>query len=132
MLRPSNHEPSLINIMFIVVGFAAGFLANHFLNLVLPPLPPLPMSVSTPVISQQMQQGSTLDSDCAYCPSIFQGIYPLLKDFQCGHENMATPRALQLQKMPNGGRGRIVVDVGLFSGEETLDAVEAGFVVFGF
>lgn len=53
-----------------------------------------------------------------------------MKDFACGHENMATPRALLSTTAP--GKGRIVVDVGLFSGEETFDALEAGYVVFGF
>lgn len=58
-----------------------------------------------------------------------EGIYPLLRDFQCGHRNMETPRALGKGVV---GNGRFVVDVGLDQGLETLDAVESGFVVFGF
>jgi len=58
-----------------------------------------------------------------------EGIYPLLRDFQCGHENMQTPRVLRNSK---DGRGRYVIDIGLDEGKETLDAVESGFVVFGF
>jgi len=51
-----------------------------------------------------------------------------MRDFQCGHANLQTPRVLRNAT----GRGRIVVDVGLDEGDETLDAVESGFVVFGF
>lgn len=52
-----------------------------------------------------------------------------MRDFQCGHENMQTPRVLRLTA---NGNGRFVVDVGLDEGDETLDAVANGFVVFGF
>ena len=62
------------------------------------------------------------------CPSM-NGIYPLMRDFQCGHGNMQTPRVL---REPTKGRGRFVVDIGLDDGKETLDAVQSGFVVFGF
>jgi hypothetical protein len=56
--------------------------------------------------------------------------YPLLRDFQCGHENLETPTILA---KGSHGRGRFVVDVGLgVDGQETLDAVANGFVVFGF
>ena len=65
--------------------------------------------------------------ECQHPPA---GIYPLMKDFACGHKNMATPRALLASTGP--GNGRIIVDVGLFSADETFDAVQAGYVVFGF
>jgi hypothetical protein len=74
-------------------------------------------------------RNSPSKNDNEACPST-EGIYPLMKDFGCGHQNMATPRALLKSTAP--GRGRFVVDVGLFDGEETLDALEAGYVVFGF
>lgn len=77
--------------------------------------------------------------------AIEPGIYPLLRDFQCGHENLETPRALTRRVDDDNnrrrrsasykrihGNGRFVVDIGLADGTETLDATEAGFVVFGF
>jgi hypothetical protein len=115
---------------------------NHFLHLLLSaplqlqsslPLSPQIRSLSSATSSvlctstSSSSSSSTLEKSCR---STTQGIYPLMKDFACGHENMATPRALLNTTAP--GKGRIVVDVGLFSGEETFDALEAGFVVFGF
>mmetsp|Transcript_25372 Transcript_25372/g.37469 ORF Transcript_25372/g.37469 Transcript_25372/m.37469 type:complete len:84 (-) Transcript_25372:965-1216(-) len=62
-----------------------------------------------------------------------------MRDFQCGHKNMQTPRVLRMKQLGCGsdgtepfGNGRIVVDIGLDEGQETLDAVEAGFLVLGF
>ena len=58
------------------------------------------------------------------------GIYPLLREWQCGHLNHEVPRLL---RGGEPGRGRVVIDVGLgFGAEETLGAVENGFVVFAF
>ena len=61
--------------------------------------------------------------------TISEGIYPLMRDFHCGHANMQTPRVLHKQETP---QRRYVVDIGLDDGTETLDAVENGFIVFGF
>jgi FkbM family methyltransferase len=53
-----------------------------------------------------------------------------LREWQCGHLNHEVPRLL---RGGEPGRGRVVIDVGLgFGAEETLGAVENGFVVFAF
>lgn len=53
-----------------------------------------------------------------------------MRDFQCGAGNLETSRVLA---KGSHGRGRFVIDVGLgIDGQETLDAVANGFVVFGF
>ena len=56
------------------------------------------------------------------------GIYPIMRDFSCGHLNMEPPRALQ-----QPGRGRLVIDVGLSAKPlETITAMTNGFNVIGF
>ena len=58
------------------------------------------------------------------------GIYPLLREWGCGHHNLQVPKLL----LPSdGGAGQWVVDIGLGSdASETLAAVQSGFVVFSF
>jgi FkbM family methyltransferase len=66
-------------------------------------------------------------------------IYPLLREWGCGHANMVLPRLLQprlggrdVEDVPIG-RNRVVIDVGIGSGaNETLEALRQGFVVFAF
>ena len=56
------------------------------------------------------------------------GIYPVMREFDCGHKNLELPRALLRQ-----GKGRILVDVGLSAKpKETIQAMENGFNVLGF
>ena len=56
------------------------------------------------------------------------GVYPMLRELNCGHENLEVPRVLQ-QK----GHGRFVVDVGVaYDAQETKAAVQNGFHVIGF
>ena len=50
-----------------------------------------------------------------------------MRDWQCGHGNMALPRAVTA-----GGQGEIIVDVGLYDAQETVAAVKHGFTVIGF
>jgi FkbM family methyltransferase len=58
------------------------------------------------------------------------GIYPLLREWGCGHHNLQVPKLL----LPSdGGAGQWVVDIGLGpEATETLAAVRSGFVVFSF
>jgi len=59
---------------------------------------------------------------------ISYGVYPMLRELSCGHENLEVPRLLRQE-----GRGRIVVDVGVaFDAHETATAVQNGFHVIGF
>ena len=55
------------------------------------------------------------------------GVYGLMRDWGCGHGNMQVPKAIQ-----TGGRGDVIVDVGLFDAAETVAAVKEGFTVIGF
>ena len=58
------------------------------------------------------------------------GIYPLLREWGCGHHNLQVPKLLLPR---DGGAGQWVVDIGLGSdASETLAAVRSGFVVFSF
>lgn len=91
----------------------------------------LQQSADGDVTSTLKQHVNTVNNtNCPPPKNYHRGIFPLMKDFQCGHENMATPRALL--SAASEGNQRIVIDVGLFSGDETFDALQAGYVVFGF
>lgn len=59
----------------------------------------------------------------------FDGVYPVLREWGCGHGNMDTPKTLLA-----GGFGEaVVVDVGLGTDAgETIAAVKNGFIVFAF
>lgn len=75
-------------------------------------------------------------------PSAFganDAIFPILREWGCGHENLEVPKVLMPRlggrsMEPNPvGRNRIVIDVGLGAdASETLHAVANGFVVFSF
>lgn len=57
------------------------------------------------------------------------GIFPMLREMECGHENLAVPRLLSSRH----GRGKLVVDVGLgHNAAETSAAVNNGFNVIAF
>eukprot|EP01135_Chromosphaera_perkinsii_P009460 Nk52_evm3s1763 gene=Nk52_evmTU3s1763 len=75
--------------------------------------------------------------------SEYNGIYPIMRDWGCGHANLEVPRVLQRDKdMPGRREGtlyskrrrpRFVIDIGLsFDAEETLAAYDNGFIVFGY
>lgn len=114
----------------LAVGFLMGMginplkLLNTYNFVTAPTTTTTPVAVSTETVASSSPSSSQTAGAFSTVPA---GVYPLLQDFQCGHENMQLPRALGL-----AGNGRIVVDVGLDQGLETLDAVEHGFVVCGF
>lgn len=117
----------------ILVGFVCGFIARHMIE----SLSSYPIQDTAAgcagMIHKDIVSSTRSFSSTAGCPSLPNGIYPLMRDWNCGHENMKTPRVLRQRKsLGKTGRGRYVVDVGLDEGKETLDAVETGFVVFGF
>ncbi len=56
------------------------------------------------------------------------GVSSLMKDFGCGFTNMGVPPFLVTK---NGGH-RVMVDIGLNTGEEALAAAKSGFVVYAF
>lgn len=58
----------------------------------------------------------------------FNGVSSLLKDFGCGFENMIVPSFLN----SGDGQHRVMVDIGLNMGEETLAAAKSGFIVYAF
>ena len=58
-----------------------------------------------------------------------KGVSSLLKDLGCGMANMAVPYFLTV---PGYGVGRVMVDIGLHEGKETIAAVKVGFRVFAF
>ena len=129
--RDSRRSHTFLPNLKLFIAFSIGFVLNHILHLLL--------WTSTDLNSQQAlrppkltQTDNTITSQppIASCHTPNSGIFPLMRDFACGHENMATPRALLASTGP--GNGRTVVDVGLFSADETFDAVQAGYVVFGF
>lgn len=117
------------------MGFILGFMARHTIGSFLPSGPAAAGGGAAsnvnpeagPRMALQFISDNVAPPEEKAYPST-QGIYPLMRDFQCGHGNMQTPRALR----NTDGRGRYVVDIGLDEGEETLDAVENGFIVFGF
>jgi hypothetical protein len=56
---------------------------------------------------------------------LHNGIFPLMRDWQCGHSNLEVPRILQQE-----GRQRVVVDIGLGpDADETFEALRRGWVV---
>lgn len=57
------------------------------------------------------------------------GVSSLLKDLNCGQANLEVPHFLSI---PNFGARRVMVDVGLDEGKETIEAVRSGFTVFSF
>jgi len=57
------------------------------------------------------------------------GVSSLLKDLGCGMANMEVPHFLTL---PGFGANRVMVDVGLNEGKETIAAVKSGFTVYSF
>ena len=61
---------------------------------------------------------------------IHNGVWDLIRDHNCGHENLQPPRIIS---PPMKGGGKFIVDVGLGTdGEETIIAIESGFVTFSF
>jgi len=67
---------------------------------------------------------------------VARGVYPLMREWQCGHQNMEAPRfltRLRQQDQSPGAMRRVLVDVGLGQDAlETLEAVENGFLVLAF
>ena len=123
--RRQTHDVGIYSNRSVVVVFMMGFMTRHIIGYLFSGHP-----VNNINTSIEAGLGIPHNNANKDCPSMQGGIYPLMRDFQCGHVNMETPRVLR--KTAGAGRGRYVVDVGLHDGEETLDAVEAGFVVFGF
>ena len=56
------------------------------------------------------------------------GVSSLMKDFNCGFSNMEVPYFLSNAK----GDHKVIIDVGLKDGAETLAAVRSGYVVYAF
>lgn len=77
---------------------------------------------------QNSQPLSPFDSRSTTPSNQMLGVSSLMKDFGCGFGNMGVPPFLVTK---NGGH-RVMVDIGLNSGEETLAAAKSGFVVFAF
>ena len=64
---------------------------------------------------------------------LYNGVWPILRDFKCSSANLETPRILTKAAESDGSRSGVVVDIGLGQdAKETLDAVEAGFTVYSF
>ena len=89
----------------------------------------VPSSQRRDVLSEDKRlMHTTKDSSIGVTNFQYGGVYPMLRELRCGHENLEVPRLLQ-QK----GYGRIIVDVGLaFDALETAAAVQNGFHVIGF
>ena len=124
---PRAEANPLTRLRYNIFIFVGGFIVRHMIGYL---IPFTPWSGRNANMNMQLGRFSAQQNDVPinHASPVLQGIYPLMRDFQCGHGNMETPRALK----NTAGRGRIVIDVGLFDGEEMLDAVENGFVVFGF
>jgi FkbM family methyltransferase len=88
---------------------------------------------STPSIASTPSITST-------CNSITSDmIFPIMREWGCGHKNMETPRILLPQvggrddQLPPFGNQRVVIDVGLGQDAgETFSALEQEFIIFAF
>ena len=112
-----RHALSTRNLITAVFGFITGFL--FALSVVLYSVPFTKLLASAPenLASVQVQR-----RDSAF------GVSSLMKDFNCGFANQEVPHFLKHSK----GEHKVIIDVGLKDGAETMAAVRSGFVVYAF
>lgn len=74
-----------------------------------------------------VEHPQSLDDSNRCIPQVFN----FMKEFGCREGHLAVPKIL-VQSDLSYGKGKVVVDIGLFDGQEFFAAIDSGYTVYGF